>query len=83
MEYLTSLQQRFKWTAKRENLEVGDLVIIKDERFPPMQWEMGRVIKTHPGPDSNVRVVTLKTANGEFQRPVVKLCPILFNDEEQ
>ena len=80
-EYLSSLQQRFKWSSKRSNLAIGDLVIIKDENLPPMKWDLGRVIAVHPGADSCVRVVTVKTARGELKRPVVKLCPILYNDE--
>ena len=80
-EYLTSLQQRFKWTSKRADLQVGDLVIVKEDNLPPNKWKMGRVILVHPGEDALVRVVTVKTGTGEVKRPVVKLCPILFNDE--
>ena len=29
---------------------------------------------SHPGADGVIRVVTLKTADGELQRPIVKLC---------
>jgi hypothetical protein len=80
-EYLSTLQQRFKWSAKRENLQEGDLVIIKDETLPPMKWKLGRIIATHPGADSLVRSVTVKTSTSEYKRPIAKLCPILFNDE--
>ncbi|XP_055903820.1 uncharacterized protein LOC129939726 [Eupeodes corollae] len=37
-EYLTRLQQRPKWTQIQENVKVGDIVLIKDERFPPTNW---------------------------------------------
>ena len=73
-EFLTRLQQRPKWLNHRTNLEINDLVIVKDENLPPLKWKLGRVINTHPGPDGMVRVVTLKTAEGELKRPVVKLC---------
>jgi len=36
-EYLSSLQQRFKWKQKRRNLQIGELVIIRDETIPPMK----------------------------------------------
>jgi len=80
-EYLSSLQQRFKWKAKRQNLQEGELVIIKDEQLPPMKWKLGRITAVHPGNDSCVRVVTVKTLNGEMKRPIAKLCPLLYNDD--
>ncbi len=42
---------------------------------------MARVIKLHPGPDGNVRVVTVKTATATYKRPVVKLS-LLLSDAE-
>ncbi|CAG7722569.1 unnamed protein product, partial [Allacma fusca] len=52
----------------------GDLVIIKDERFPPSKWKLGRLIDCHLGHDGMVRVVTVKTADGTYSRPIVKIC---------
>ncbi len=75
-EYLNTLQQRNKWKWERDNVRVGDLVLIKEETSM-QQWRMGRIITLHPGADECVRVVTLKTQNGELQRPVVKLIPLL------
>jgi len=81
-EYLTSLQQRHKWKAASRNFVVGDLVLVKDENLPPAKWKLGRVSVAHPGADGLVRVVTIKTADGEFKRPVVKLCLLLSTEEQ-
>ncbi|XP_068148360.1 uncharacterized protein [Drosophila tropicalis] len=35
-EYLTSLQQRPKWTTKLPNIAIGKLVLIKDSNAPPI-----------------------------------------------
>jgi hypothetical protein len=59
-----------------QNVEVGDLVIVKDDNLPMLKWRLGRIINVHPGLDSVVRVVTLRTATGTMQRPVVKICPL-------
>lgn len=75
-EYLSRLQQRPKWLSVAPNVKINDIVIIKDERFPPNQWPLGRVIELHPGKDGLIRVVTLKTQNGVIKRPIVKLCPL-------
>lgn len=72
-EFLTRLQQRPKWLKEESSLEVGDLVLIKEERSPPLTWKLGRIVSVHPGADGHVRVATVKTADGEVKRPVVKL----------
>lgn len=81
-EYLAQLQTRPKWTQPQANLKIGELVLIRDERLPPSQWLMGRVLELHPGQDEHVRVVSLKTKNGQLKRPIIKLCrlPIVDND---
>ena len=66
-EYLSNLQQRFKWKQKRSNLVTGNLVLVKDELLPPMKWKLGRVIATRPGSDLCVRVATVKTVSGEYK----------------
>ncbi|XP_054259795.1 uncharacterized protein LOC128984491 [Macrosteles quadrilineatus] len=75
-EYLHQLQQRKKWEKPNKNLEVGDLVIIQDPRTPPLLWPLGRIVKTSPGSDGIVRVVTIKTQRGTFCRPATKVYPL-------
>jgi hypothetical protein len=38
-EYLSRLQQRSKWWAARTNIQVVDVVLVKDEHLPPMRWK--------------------------------------------
>lgn len=40
--------------------KIGDLVLINDERLPPLKWEMGRIIEFFPDNDGVVRVVFVK-----------------------
>lgn len=75
-EYLNQLQSRPKWLRPQSNLQVNDMVLIKDERLPPSNWLMGRIVDTHPGNDNLVRVVSVRTQNGIIKRPVTKLCPM-------
>lgn len=72
-EYLSRLQQRPKWTRRVENIQEGQLALIREDNVPPSKWIVGRVTKTLPGDDGNVRVVWLKTATGAIKRPIVKL----------
>lgn len=75
-EYLNILQSRSKWTKRRENLTVNDLVLIHDPASPPLQWKLGRIIQTFPGKDGIVRVAKVRTETGELLRPIVKLYPL-------
>jgi len=76
MEYLPTLQRRTKWTQGQDNLQEGSLVLLKDANQPPSRWRLGRITETHPGKDKKTRVVTVKTAQGTYQRPITKLCPL-------
>lgn len=48
-DYLNELQQRPKWRCARKNLEIGELVIIRDEDTPPAMWKSARVAEVMPG----------------------------------
>lgn len=74
VEYFHSLQLRTKWTKAQDNIAVGDLVLIRNNALPPVKWMLGRIIATHPGPDSHVRVVSIRTAHGELKRPITQVC---------
>ncbi|XP_015930971.2 uncharacterized protein [Parasteatoda tepidariorum] len=79
-DYLSTLQRRAKWLQVKGNLAVNELVLIKDDDLPPLKWKLGHVLETFPGADGKIRVVRLKTANGELKRPIVKLCPLPIID---
>ncbi|CAG7837371.1 unnamed protein product, partial [Allacma fusca] len=75
-EFLSRLQQRPKWLELKPAMNVGDLVLVKDERLPPMKWKLARIMEAHNGPDGVARVFTIKTVDGIFKRPLVKLSPL-------
>lgn len=82
-DYLQTLQTRPKWLNQMTNLKIGDVVLIKDTRLPPLKWLMGRIIETHPGADGLVRVCTIKTQMGIFKRPINKLAPLPIEVENE
>lgn len=75
-EYLNSLQVRGKWLKQSKPIKEGELVIIKDDCLPPLQWRLARVTKVFPGKDDVVRVAEVKTSTSVLVRPVVKLFPL-------
>lgn len=79
-EYLHSLQNRNKWQQTKDNIQKGQLVLLKESNLPPGKWAMGRVVELHPGNDNLFRVVTLKTQNGVLKRPITKLAPLPIDE---
>ncbi|GFW80316.1 integrase catalytic domain-containing protein [Trichonephila clavipes] len=55
LSYLNSLQQRKKWIFNKENLKLGDMVLIREENLPPCKWLLGRVDKIYMGKDKKVK----------------------------
>ena len=83
LEVLQDLQKWSKWLTQTKDLQVDDVVIIKDDLNPPANWSLGRVIQCHPWiwtcPDGLTRVVTLKTATTTLRRPITKLILLPVN----
>lgn len=73
LEYLNTLTQRYKWQCKRENVKLGELVLIKEDDVPPTKWRLGRVCELFPGDDKLVRVVAVKTQTGTMKRAVSRI----------
>lgn len=76
-EYIAELQQRRKWkTDTKQNLNIGDLVLIHEDHVPPLCWRLGRVQRLFPGSDGISRVADINTTRGLIRRPLVRLCPL-------
>ena len=82
-EYLHHLQQRHKWrTSSPKGITKDTLVVIREDNLPPLQWQLGRIVETHPGADGIIRVVTVRTKDGIVKRPVTKLCMLPIEDNQ-
>lgn len=76
LEYLSSLQVREKWFSDSKTLPPGTVVILKQENLAPLNWLLGVITEVFPGKDGIVRVATVRTARGEYKRPICKLAPL-------
>ncbi|RXN24544.1 sterile alpha motif domain-containing 3-like protein [Labeo rohita] len=54
-EYLVTLQKRHKWTDDKPNIQVDDVVLMKDSQAKRNDWPIGLVVKTLPSKDNKVR----------------------------
>lgn len=71
--YLPSLQSRQKWVKETENLTVGTVVMLVDQRLPRALWSVGRVVKTIMSADGKVRPAEVQVDDKIYTRPVAKL----------
>ncbi|XP_058840959.1 uncharacterized protein LOC131696437 [Topomyia yanbarensis] len=74
IDYLSGLQPRTKWTRIRDNIVIGTMVLLKEENLPPLKWRYGRVTNIFHGQDNTIRVVDVRTADGEYRRAINKIC---------
>lgn len=80
-EYLAQLQCRAKWTT-HSDIKLGTLVLMAEENIPPQKWNMGRIVKLHPGKDGTVRVVSVKMHQDIYKRAVHRLAPLPLNEDD-
>ncbi|XP_050293812.1 uncharacterized protein LOC126734295 [Anthonomus grandis grandis] len=79
LEYISELQQRLKWRTNYDQLNIGDLVVVKKDNLPPCKWLLGRIDHLHPGKDGISRVASIKTRKGLIKRSFAKICPLPKN----
>ena len=87
MEYLTELRQTHSYyntPSGTRHISNGDIVIVHHDSKARGFWRLGRVEKTIPGRDGEVRgaVVRVGGLNPKtIRRPVQRLYPVEFNDQ--
>ena len=93
-EYLSNIILRQRWHAPRRNVDVGDIVIIKEEDVPRNEWKLAKVVEAHEDDDGLVRRVTVQVGERKFgqrgeclkhsfivQRPIQKLVVLVKSSE--
>ena len=68
---------------QRDNLWVGDVVLVVDQNALRGQWHLGRVDEVFPGQDGQVRVFQVITRGHKRIRPITCLCPLNVSDPEE
>lgn len=70
---MAQLHKRSKWNEATENIEIGDMVLVKEGNTAPLFWPLGRITKIYRGNDGLVRVAKVLMRGKEFKRPIVKI----------
>ena len=78
VEYLPTLNNRQKWrSTANKNLTEGDLVWLIEDSDRCGYYNLSRVTGTIDGFDGVIRSAIVRTNDGAYKRPVVKLAPEL------
>ena len=72
----TSTCNTEKWNQERQDVKVGDIVLVVSPDTSRGNWPLGRVLEVYPGTDGRVRVVKVQVGQGTLVRSVTKLCPL-------
>ena len=79
-KYLLSTRRFYKWNYPQRNLQVGDVVVLREVGMRATQWPIGRVEEVYPGADGRVRVATIRTSRGLYKRPIQKLTILTYTN---
>ena len=79
--FVPNLQIRNKWWKLRENVNLGDIVLLIDPNIKRGKWQMGVITEIYPGKDEKVRSVKVRTSSGTYDRPITKLTLLLAKEE--
>ncbi|KAH8349495.1 hypothetical protein KR084_007732, partial [Drosophila pseudotakahashii] len=82
-DYLSSLQQRKKWSIEGPDLKIGCLVLVNEDNLPPQRWLTGRVVATALGEDGRVRVAEIQTSGGVIKRAIYKLALLHISNTKE
>ena len=83
-DYVTTLRNFQQIVPKTPKINLGDIVIVHDEKIPRQFWKLGRVIEIIKGPDEVIRAAKIMVAKTglAISRPLNRLYPIEIRGNE-
>lgn len=81
-EYIRNLPFAYQRFKKQGNLQIGSVVLIREDNLPRMKWLLGVVEKLHEGRDGIPRAVDLRTVHGRKTRAVQRLHDLEISEKE-
>ncbi|KAL6488118.1 hypothetical protein MHYP_G00047440 [Metynnis hypsauchen] len=69
-EYLANIATRQRWHVTRRNLQIGDIVMVKDDNSPRNEWQLARILETTMAKDGLVRRVKIQLGDRKLSKNV-------------
>jgi hypothetical protein len=73
-EFLPTLTCRQKWIDRKPPIQIGDVVLVIDDKAPRGSWMKGIVVDVPETKDGQTRWAMIKTQTNIYKRPTSKLC---------
>lgn len=64
----------------KDNVNLNDMVLLKDTNLPPYKWKLGRIQEIIKGSHGKVRVILVKTSEDIFKRGINQICLLPINN---
>lgn len=62
-------------------MDVGSIVLVREDNTPRLQWPIGVIVNVYPGRDGLIRSVDVKTRKGVFNRTIQTLHDLEINPQ--
>ena len=69
-------KSKSKWNQERQDVKVGDVVLVVLPDTSRVNWPLGRVLEVNAGTDRRVSSRESPGRTGTLVRLVTKLCPL-------
>ncbi|GFT89729.1 integrase catalytic domain-containing protein [Trichonephila clavipes] len=66
-DYLNTLQARSKWITGKNNLMIGQMVLIKEDFLPINTWPLGRISEVYHGSDGKPSKIPMEWTLGRIE----------------
>ena len=80
--YINTLTLRRKWRSHKENLKIGDIVLLRVKQTPRNQWPMAIVTDVKISDDNLVRRVIIKSNGRQLERSIHDLVFLIAKSED-
>ena len=74
-EFLQTLQPRKKWFNEKNNLQIGDVVLMRDNDVERTSWPIAKEVKVFQSNDGYVRKVEVKVIRDG--KPILNIRPVV------
>ena len=77
---MNELQQCSKWRFEKNNINIGDLVILVEDHLPIYKWTLGKIVEVYYGDDKKIHIIKVKAQSGTFNRAILRICHLPMPD---
>ena len=80
-DYIANLSSVVKGFNQKCEIDVGSIVLVREDNMPRLQWPIGVVVNVYLGRDGLIRSDDVKTRKGVFNRSIQTLHDLEMNPQ--